>query len=432
MVVCQACYEDLILSRPQFGVEHFEPSTILHQADQTWACDMALSYIQREFKVRAQTNDWQTFVSAAPVRMSIKPCPGDKTVYPSDKFFTPVRGPEGLLICMACFCDYILLTDQADDWKDAGDDLARRFGVSISCFFGRQFNMRVLANRTLDSNDQALFKRAMDIVINSPRCTSQMQSPAWYTLLSDPPNFEICGACMATIACSMGIEHHFTLKQGASVSADRKITCSFNPGVARFGMYMTKLLEMVFKQDPKPLKDFVKVYACLPTCSRDRYVEKRRWYGWKECTICAECHHEFIQGTALVSAMPHQGTFVEGGVMCEMYSGRMRQLYLAACASEPADATPLLEYSLDLQIKISQQNMALNNSIFYKYTGNTFYRTEPIERTYAGSAIGAGYYNHLQIKGAEYAAQAAAIGAEINGSPAHVADELERRWRAVE
>ncbi|KAJ3579229.1 hypothetical protein NPX13_g1334 [Xylaria arbuscula] len=76
--------------------------------------------------------------------------------------------------------------------------------------------------------------------------------------------------------------------------------------------------------------------------------------------------------------------------------------------------------------------MALNNSMFYKYTGNTFYRTEPIERTYTGSAIGAGYYNHLQIKGAEYAAQAAAIGAEISGSPAHVADELERRWGAVE
>ena len=70
--------------------------------------------------------------------------------------------------------------------------------------------------------------------------------------------------------------------------------------------------------------------------------------------------------------------------------------------------------------------------MFYKYTGNTFYRTLPVETTYAGSAIGAGHYNHMQIKGAEYAAQAAAIGAEIRGSPTYIAEELEKRWRSVE
>ncbi|KAI0508249.1 hypothetical protein F5B22DRAFT_638797 [Xylaria bambusicola] len=448
MVVCQACYEDLILSCPEFGIDHFEPSTLPHQADQTWFCDIAVPYIQREFKLRAQTNDWPAFVQGVAARMTIKPCPGSKTVYPSDNFYTPVRGPEGLLICKMCFCDYILLTNLSNDWKDAGEDLARRFGVDVGCYFGQQFNMQVLGGRTLDSNDRELFWKAMHIVNCSPRCQSQMQSPAWYTLLSNPPGFEICQGCMAAIVLPMGIEHHFTAKEG--VSPESKITCSFNPGIARFSTYMTKLLELVYKQDPAPLESFVREYACLPMCARDRYVEKRHWYGWQQCTMCAECYHEFIRGTALADAMPSQGTYVEGGVMCEMYSERMRQLYLTACASNPADPTPLLEYSLqrravyaetmprvrqimsNMQIKVLQQRMALNNSFFYNSTGNTFYRTLPLETTYAGSAIGAGHHNHMHIKGAEYAAQAAAIGAEISGSPTYIADELERRWRAVE
>ncbi|KAI0911333.1 hypothetical protein F4823DRAFT_586132 [Ustulina deusta] len=246
----------------------------------------------------------------------------------------------------------------------------------------------------------------------------------------------------------MGVGHHFTPKAG--IPPGSSITCSFNPAIARFPIYMSKLLEMVYKQDPGPLEEFIKVYAFMPVCRRDSYVENARWFGWAECTICSECHHEFIRGTALADAMPHQGTQVGGGVMCEMYSPRMRQLYLAACASDPPDPKPLLEYSVqrravwaetmpqarqimrDIRLKIAKQNMAMNNSMFYTWSGNLWQNTLPLEQTSSSAAIGYGHHNHMQIKGAEYGRQATAIGNDILGSPAHVADELERRWRAVE
>ncbi|KAI1419325.1 hypothetical protein F5Y12DRAFT_789162 [Xylaria sp. FL1777] len=449
MVVCQACYEDLILSHPKFGVDHFQPNTIQHEADQTWSCDIVVPYIQREYKVRASTNDWPSFVQGVAARMSLKPCPGEKTEYPDGKkWFTPTGGPQGLLICAACYCDYVLLTGLSSQWKDAGDNLVKLCGVSVSCYFGRQFNVRALAARTLDTNNSELFWKAMEAVNRSPICKSKMQNGVWYTLQSDPNGFEICAACFVTLVVPMGIHEHFKLKD--SIPPESSITCNFNPAIARFPVYMNRLLEMVYKQDPVPLEEFIKEYAFMPECRRDTYVENARWFGWKECTICSECHHEFIRGTTLANAMPHQGTQVAGGVMCEMYSQRMRQLYLAACASDPPDPTPLLEYSVqrravwsetmprarkimtDIRIKILQQSTALNNSMFYTWSGNLWQNTLPLEQTSGSAAIGYGHYNHMQIKGAEYGRQATAIGNDILGSPAHVADELERRWRAVE
>ncbi|KAI1740988.1 hypothetical protein F4680DRAFT_77390 [Xylaria scruposa] len=454
MVVCQACYEDHILAYSKFGQDHFEPvdaSIVQQMADQTWSCDIAVPSIYREYKMRASTDNWRSFVQGVPIRMSLEPCPGEKTVYPDGKgkkWFTPINGPQGLLICGACYCDYILLTGQEEQWRDAGGNLVKLFGVSVSCFFGPQYNVRVLAGRTLDTSNYTLFWKAMDIVAREPRCKGKIQGATWYTLHSNPDGFEICRSCYVTIAESMGVGHHF--KPKADIPPGSSIMCSFNTGVARFPVYMNKLLEMIYKQNPAPLEEFVKEYAFMPQCRRDTYIENARWFGWRECTICAECHHEFIRGTALADSMPHQGTHVKGSVMCEMYSPRMRQLYLAACSSDPPDPKPLLEYSVqrravwaqtmprarqiltDIKIKMLQQSTAMNNSMFYSWSGNLWQNTLPLEQTYSNSAIGYGYYNHMQIKGAEYGRQATALGNEILGSPAHIADELERQWRLVE
>ncbi|KAJ8120200.1 hypothetical protein ONZ43_g3029 [Nemania bipapillata] len=272
-----------------------------------------------------------------------------------------------------------------------------------------------------------------------------MKGATWYTLLSDPPGFEICGACYAAVAQSMGVAGHFVRK--GSVAPESAVTCSFNPAVARFAVYVRLLDELAVTQDAAPLEEFVRVYAFMPMCSRDTRLENARWFGWNECAVCPECYHEFVRGTSLADAMAAESALVERPVMCEMYSPRMRQKILA---SDPPDPTPLLEYSLQrravwaatmprsrqilsqIRLKIAQQNMAMSNSMFYKFSGNLWQNTLPLEQTYSTSATGAGLYNHMQIKGAEYAQQAAAISSEISGSPAFVADELERRWRAVE
>jgi hypothetical protein len=410
MVVCQACYEDLVLVHREFGEAHFEPSTVEHAADQTWACDMAVPYIYREYNLRAATDDWRAFVEQVPARLSLRPCPGQKTVYPDQKWFTPVNGPQGFLICVACYCDCVLLTGQDAMWRDAGDNLVNVYGVSVTCCFG-QFNLKALAARTLDTKDHDKFWKAIEVAGREPLCKSQMQGSTWYTLVSNPDGFEICRTCYVTIADPMGVGHHFMPKPGIPPGTTAAITCSFNPGIARFTVYISKLLQMVYQQDPTPLEKFVKEYAFMPTCARDSHVENRRWFGWNECTICAECHHEFVRGTALADKMPHQGVLVEAGIMCEMYSPRMRDLYRAACAADPPDPTPLLEYSVQrravfaetmprvrqilsqIRLNIAKQQALMNTSSFYTWSGNLWQNTLPLEQTYGNAAVGYGHHN---------------------------------------
>lgn len=345
----------------------------------------------------------------------------------------------------------MLLTGQEEHWQDAGDDLARDYGVSVSCFFGAQMNVKLLAGRTLETENYTQFWNGIDIACREPTCGSGMKNATWYTLRSNPSGFEICRICYVAIAESMGIEHHFIPRPGPPPAPEASLTCSFSPTIARIQMCMDKVMEMVYKQDPAPLEEFIRVYAFMPLCARDTALENAVWHGWDECTICPSCHYHFIRGTALAGTMPHhQGTRVTGQAMCEMYSPRMRELYLAACASDPPDASALLAYSLqrravwsatmpcvrqivsDIRLKSARQAAMLNNSMFYTWSGNLAQNYLPLEQTSQSAATGYGLYNHMQIKGAEFGRMATALGNEIRGEPAYVADELERRWRAVE
>ncbi|KAI0390568.1 hypothetical protein F5Y17DRAFT_52512 [Xylariaceae sp. FL0594] len=447
MAVCQACYEDEILVYPEFGEEHFEPNPIEHPPDQTWTCDMAIPYVSREYQLRAETDNWEAFMREAPARINLRHCPGEKPVYPSGKWFTPVDGPVGFLICVTCYCDYFLLTGEEAKWKNV-ENVVDIFGVSVSCSLS-PFNMKALVARLLDTREYTLFWKAVDIMGGEPVCKpaaagGRMQNATWFTLHSNPPGFAVCRTCYATIAEPMGIAKHFMLKPGVLPGGGASFTCSFNPGIPRFSSYMTNLLELVYKQDPSALDKFVRTYAFIPVCQRDKYVENARWYGWSECFICPECHVDFVRGTSLEDAMPHRGIVVTGSAMCEMYSPRMRNLYLAACASDPPDPTPLLKYSLQRrsvfsetmprarqivnEIKLmsgdvdKEEDMANVGAIFHDFWGPS---SSNNNLTSWQSLQYGGYPNN--VKNAP-----GGIEAGIHGTPAHLAAQLEARWRAVE
>ncbi|KAI8630766.1 hypothetical protein F5Y19DRAFT_33387 [Xylariaceae sp. FL1651] len=382
-------------------------------------------------------------------RLSLRPCHRHETVYPDGKrWFTPIEGPHGFLVCLVCFCDYVLLAGQESKWRDAGSNLVNVFGVSVRCCFG-SFNMKALAAKMLETIDYTLLWKAIDICAREPPCESKgMQGAMWYTLLSNPAGFEICRTCYAAIVEPMGVGAHFMLT--TNVPAGSTILCSFNPNMARLPIYMSKLLDMVYKQDPKPLEEFIKEYALIPLCRRDKPVENARWFGWNQCTICQECHHELIHGTALADKMPHQGTHVQGGVMCEMYSQRMRTLYLATCAADQPDLAALLEASMqrravwietmphverilnDQVLKAEQHKGLLNQSMFNTWSGNLMQSTVPSAYTYGNATVGYGFHNQTQLQGAELGRQASELTSQIGGSPMLVTEEPEGRWRVVE
>ncbi|KAI1809336.1 hypothetical protein GGS20DRAFT_313872 [Poronia punctata] len=434
VVICQACYEDKVLAHDA-DEQYFE--LINQQLQPGLFCAMAIPYINRAYKLFS--NNWSSLTTHVSPRLSLPPCPGEKKVYPSGRWYTPVHGPLGFLICCACYHDYFLLTGQESGWKSAGDNIEEIFGVSVSCSLG-PFNVRTLATRMLDTADYALFWKAVDIISPEPVCAAPdiMCGATWFTLFSNPAGFAVCRTCYATVVEPLGVGRYFMLKPGGR----RDGCCCFNPKFPRFEMYMRKLMEMVYKRDPDPLEACVRTYASLPVCPRDRRVEKARWYGWDECFICPECHFEFIRGTAFDEGLQHRDVLVQEPMMCEMYSPRMRELYLVACGSDPPDPTPLLQDSLRRRAVFAEtmararqftedEDRGTANGSFYN---NQWQSDVPLEQTYENNAARYGYHNYnMETEGAEYDHQAPVLGDELDGSSAaQVSRQLEEGWRAVE
>ena len=137
--------------------------------------------------------------------------------------------------------------------------------------------------------------------------------------------------------------------------------------------------------------------------------------------------------------------------MCEMYSPRMRKLYLEAC--EKGDPSELLQYSayrrsvyletipecrmLLFQAKMNQRQQSMLNTTasFYTHLGAMQEISMPSVYTYSSPGLGGGFHNQHEIQGAAYAKQG--WNTFVNGqsfitNATFRVKELEKRWRAVE
>lgn len=446
MVVCQACYEDHVLAK-HLAV-NFEPSPDQPQ-DGVWSCDMAVGYILDEYVRCAEANDWPRFVRETSTRLTLSPCPKTTTVYPEGKqWFEPVSGPEGFLICSACYCDHIHHTSEETKWRDAGTQVYIVYGPSVKCCFGA-FNTSVVAHRTLrETHDYELFWAALDTLVSEPVCDPKGTTNAtWYTLTSDPDHFAICRACYASIVEPWGIGRYFKAKP--SIPASATLICCLSPGIPRFPIYLTKLLELMLTHDPKPLAQFAAEYGAIPLCKRDQDFSNGVWYGWDACTICPECHHEFVRDTALADSMALRGVQLQSWRMCEMYSPRMRGLYLAACASSPPDPTELFAAATqrravynatvpvvrkmlrEQRLNLGRQQYLIGQSSFNNFIGGSLAASLP-QHTFGMSSTEHRFHNQFEVDGAKYGQQAIALGQQVRNGSWASAEELERQWRAVE
>ncbi|GKT40455.1 uncharacterized protein ColSpa_00636 [Colletotrichum spaethianum] len=447
MVVCQACFEDHI--QPYRFAANFEVAAGQAPHD-VWSCDLSIQYIRNIYKTAAAKNDWADFTKQAIARMSIPACAKrQKVTVGSRKWFTPTKNHEGVLVCAACYNDHIIGSGEERKWRNAGDNLASRYGSLVYCVLGH-FNVGIAMSRAIETNDFSIFWKALGTSCSEEFCGPQgIKDGKWYTFPSHPEEFGICASCVATIAEPLGLASSLVPKCG--VSPGTTTLCSFNPASPRFVSYMTKLLEGFFTADTQPLESYALEFASLPLCPRDEDFQNRRWYGWKDCTICPSCYHEFVRGTALAVSMPLKGDIVPTSLMCEMYSPRMRSLYSEACARSPPDASELLEVSKarravyvetvpTIREMIMEAQVALGQQRMLNVMGSTNRAMGQIQDTTRQSlgvcnmpGVGFGFSNHFEMQGALYGKQANSILAEYgSGSWTHVIKQLERKWREVE
>lgn len=412
---------------------------------------MAVPHISRELDVRAKEYDWAAFIREASARLKLPACPKEKGIPPDGRaWYTPVSGPRGFLICAACWCDYVAHTGQASKWQRAGADLQKLFRASIECCFGR-FNRHSLAARTIDTGDWELFWKGVDAIAREPTCdgNGMPKETNWYTLRSNPHSFAVCGECHATIVATHGVADLFIPKRDVPPSST--LVCTCNPAMPRFALYLNKFVEMMLTRDPGPLECFANEYAYIPLCRGSTFLENARWFGWPECTICPSCYHDFVRGTALADAVPLKGVQIAKGRMCEMYSPRMRGIYLEACRTSPPDPTLLLVASEqrryvwaetipvakrledEQHIKIYQQNDLQRQSMFYTFLGNSHQSVVQSPWVYDVPGLGSGFHNGWQETGAQKRREADQAYSQLNISSTYTQiGMLRTRWRQVE
>ncbi|CAI4213534.1 unnamed protein product [Parascedosporium putredinis] len=451
MVICEACYEDYVFEtnfRHKFEVEGNQ------RPDELWACDLAIDYLKKELQKRTESADWQGFVTEANARLNIPACPRwDGVGAGTRRWFTPTFGSyerDGVLICAACYCDYVLNTDQTPHWKDAGDDLSRRLGDTLQCATG-QFNVNMAMLCAQDRKDFSVFWEALGNAHREEYCGPKgIVNGKWFTLRSDPDGFSVCAGCFAAILEPLGLADSFTPK--GKVPREEAVLCSFNPKSPRFVSYLQALLQSFFTRDTSSLEDIATNLANVPACRRDQDFKGGTWYGWEQCHICPGCYHEFVRGSVLDSAMSYRGVALgDRACMCEMYSPRMRSLYLEACAKSPPDASELLAFSdqrrvvyvntvlrirrmLDESRLLMMQQQTLNTmSSFYTNMGQMKEILSPSAYSYGAPGVGYGFQNQSAFQGAVYHQQALGVmqqGTDPNRVMA--VRELEMQWRAVE
>ncbi|KAI1451471.1 hypothetical protein F4805DRAFT_463769 [Annulohypoxylon moriforme] len=446
-VSCQACHEDYILTN-HFSV-NFEPAPSQPEGD-TWACDIAIPFIGKEYEARGKLNDWAGFVNETKARLSIKACPGrGRALTYGKKWFVPKIGPEGLVLCAGCYCDQVIHTGEEEKWEVA-DSYTKATDKYVLCGMGI-FSIRIAMSRAHETKNYESFWAAVRKIANEKFCEDDgIEDGIWYTFPSNPNNFGICGRCYVGIAEPLNVSQFLVRKQDAQ-PPESKWQCCFSVAHPRFRQFMQQLLEMYYTLSSRSFSEFASVYASMPLCPRDDDAKEKRWYGWMDCTICPECYREFAQHTPLAAKMDLNNTLLETTAMCEMYSPRMRNLYKECSETSPPNIGPLLAYSVQrrlvwmetvpqMRMMLFRAKMALNQQSFLNAT-STFYNSAGMlqeitmgsSHTYGAAGVGYGYANMNLLQGAVYGQQAVAVSSSaVNGGTIMLVGQLEQRWRAVE
>ncbi|KAK8085408.1 hypothetical protein PG997_006679 [Apiospora hydei] len=322
--VCQACYEDRVKVFPKLSA-HFGPHPETPPPNESWYCDFAVPFAQKEYKKQGPTGDWATFVREARARSEMPACPGQESTLAYGKaWFRPVHGPDWLLICSACFCDRVFHTADAGKWAP-DEQLSNTPEQMVRCPMA-QFNISMAMSRAHELKDFSVFWAAMDKLSQEKFCGPHgITDGVWYTL-------------------------HGVEAGSDQYPAGRQTDLLHEPVPPRARDFVPLLLETYYTQSPAALAAYADEYAAIPPCPGTRKVKGRRWYGWEECAICPECHHDFARKyEGLAALMPLKNAPIEGdrSIMCEMYSPRMRDLYLLCNGTAQAapDPKPLLEFA---------------------------------------------------------------------------------------
>lgn len=250
MVVCQACYEDHVMSR------HFAARFTVfpkRQAEgEAWTCDFARPFVRKQYYSDVDVNDWANFCKRISERLDVPTCPKSDVVGPGySSWYAPVEELDMFSICQACHYDFVLHSGgEEEKWHPTDEPNISDGG--FLCDLG-QINVMQALMVADELKDFSIFWKAAKQVNAEPLCRPEgMRNAKWYTHPSISDGFNLCGRCLAGVAEPLGVAHLFVPK--AETGTNAQLLCSFNSQDDESETYLSKARESFYKRDPTILE----------------------------------------------------------------------------------------------------------------------------------------------------------------------------------
>ncbi|KAK2930802.1 hypothetical protein FoTM2_008312 [Fusarium oxysporum f. sp. vasinfectum] len=346
-ISCDACYEDHVVGTA------FESRFQLYRQqvqDEKWMCDLCIPYIAKTAVKMAKQNHWNGFIEAAKVRVHLPLCEGRDEESNNGHWMLPRRKIKDMTICEACYLDKLALTPFGNEFErhvraEGFDAFVESIGQRWKCkLTDTAVNMSIALEAAIYRRDFDVFWNAANAISGLVPCTIHgIVRGNWWTVAGGCADFDVCEACYKGIVETSGLEKFFEPVQ-RDQTVD--IVCNFCPGTPRWGMFITKFAEALDKGVFSHYSDYVKKWAGVPTCPGIKNRGKSKWWGHPEALACQDCWLNFVADTPLGDSVPVKDVYDERTLICQLWSPRMRKMWLAACAAGPP-GSPESQKALD-------------------------------------------------------------------------------------
>jgi hypothetical protein len=385
IAVCETCFE-LYFRLTEFE-QHFERKVF--SETRQWSCDIAMPFFKRLLRseLEKSPSDFSTFAEEANARFNLPPCAGyGKAIelHPAWNgclVMIPREKKSGR-ICLACYSDYLELTQLTDEWQVVelvGDDIGK-----VTCDLAGEYS-RVAMGVAIKRGDTDLWRNVVSLDGNLSPCCGNMgvdeaeiaketqekgEIAQWYHSINSPQVWS-CPRCYWLTIQLFGASHLYTplrrplvpgtVRQCSWIhssspdessmdSADnfenstawrgRQLRTGLTYGYETGNWTQLQIATTSVGKEPP---------ACGGNARGFTLSSGRKWYGRKrvdatnndDATIvmCEECFVRTVKGRgaeALFNTDLTEVAYHDGGVdgfICQPYSNRARAYVRAAAES---------------------------------------------------------------------------------------------------
>ncbi|KHN96373.1 uncharacterized protein MAM_05662 [Metarhizium album ARSEF 1941] len=340
-ITCEACYEDKIIGTAFESA--FTPCSG-QGAEDKWFCDTHWPYLNRALATFAGMNDWSGFVERAAYRLQLPACEGDSKPASEGPWYLFRRKLDNFYVCATCYMDKLELTAFEGEFEAVNQNVGfdawmEMLGQRWTCGLAKSSLPVLVALETaINDKDFDGFWKSAQAISKLVPCTGKgIIRGNWWTLIGGCRDFDICEACYVGVFTTKGLDKF--LEPAADRDPETTVVCNFCPASPRFKQFAQKYLEALDRGVFSYYADCVRKFASVPPCPGIHHSEKAKWWGYPEALFCEDCYVGFVADTRLAPHIPIKGEVDQRAQICQVWSPRMRGMWMEACAAgEPGSS----------------------------------------------------------------------------------------------